>query len=104
MWLVDVIENVMSSTVTGKKEEKNTDPKAERSPQSQGHCDLHPGSGPSPVQSQLGFMWLVVVPSSSKKSWLGGNFPSFRIQDLAKVVNSELHTLSPPDYQNAFES
>ena len=60
MWLFDVIKNVMSSNVQ-KKKEKKKDPKAEQSPQSQGHYDLskgakHPGSGPSPLQSRLGSM------------------------------------------------
>ena len=29
--------------------------------------------------------------------------PAFKMQDLEKAVNSELHALSPSDYQNAFE-
>ena len=41
---------------------------------------------------------------SSKKSWLGDNFPAYRIQDLAKAVNSELYALSPSNHQNAFET
>ena len=55
-WLFDVFKNVMSPNVP---EKEKKDPKAEQSPQSQDHCDLskaakHPGSGPSPLQSQLG--------------------------------------------------
>ena len=49
--LFDMIKNVMSSTVPGKK-----DPKAKQSRQSQGHCDLpkgaeQPGSLPPPPYS-----------------------------------------------------
>ena len=47
-WLFEVIKNVTSSNVPGKRKRI---PKAEQVPQSQGHCDLskgakHPGSGP----------------------------------------------------------
>ena len=69
-----------------------------------------------PLRSKTSRSWpiLPTVPTllyvsfgwspSSKKSWPGGNFLAFRIQILAKAVNSELHALSPSDYQNAFES
>ena len=41
-------------------------------PQSQGHFDLpkgaiHPGSGPSPLQSRPGSVWLLVVPPQQRK-------------------------------------
>ena len=54
MWLFDVSDNVIASTVP----EKKVDPKAEQSLQSQGHCDLrkrakHPDSGPSPYNPDL---------------------------------------------------
>ena len=41
-------------------------------PQGQGHCDLPkgatcPGSGPSPIQSQFGYKWLLGVPPHQRK-------------------------------------
>ena len=58
-WLFEVIKNVTSSNVP----EKKMDPKAEQSPQSQGHRSLptgakYPGSAPAPrpLQSRLGSM------------------------------------------------
>ena len=72
LWLFDVINNVMPLTVP----EKKVDSKAEQSLKSWGHCDpckvaKHPGSDPSPIQSQPGCMWLFGCSSpSSEKSWL----------------------------------
>ena len=45
---------------------------------------------------------LVVPPHQWKVNWAVIFWHSF--QALAKAVNSELHALSPSDYQNAFES
>ena len=75
----DVIKNVMSSNVP---EKKKKDPQAEQSPRSQGHCDLskgakHPGSGPSPLQSRLGSMWLWVAPPYQRKVGWAENVPAF---------------------------
>ena len=78
---------------------KKVNPKSEQSPPSLGHCDpckgaKHPGSGPCPIQSQLGSMWLVLVPPHQRKFDWPGRKPS----------SQELHELSPSDYQNAPKS
>ena len=63
----------------------------------------HPSPTRSPLQSRLGFMSLLVVfPHQRKVGW-AEIFPH-SLRDFAKAVNSELHALSPSDYQNAFES
>ena len=55
-----------------------------------------------PNNSQLGCMWYLVVPPHQRKVGWVEIFPH-PFQDLAKAVNSELHALSPFDYQKAFE-
>ena len=81
------------------------DPEAEQSPQSQGHCDLpeqniqvvaHP---PYSSDAAPRDFWLFPL---IKEKWAGWKFSN--IQDLAKVVGSELHALSSSNYQNVFES
>ena len=101
MWLFDVIKKVMSSTVPDKNGSQSwAKPAKPRSlwPSEQNvqvlsyspySPNLAPYFGGSP---------------SPKKSWLGGNFPAFRIRDLAKAVHLELRALSPSVYHNAFES
>ena len=58
----------------------------------------YPGSGPSPLQSWLGSMWLLVGPPHRRKV---GWWIFSRNQDLTKAVTSEHHALSLSDYQNA---
>ena len=84
------------------------DPKAEQSPQSQDHCDLsrggkHRGSGPSPSQSPLGSMWLLVAPPYQRKVGWAEIFPH-SLQDLTNTINSDFQVLSPSDCQYSFES
>ena len=59
----------------------------------------YPGSGPSPLQSWLGSMWLLVGPPHRRKV---GWWIFSRNQDLTKAVTSEHHALSLSDYQNGF--
>ena len=105
--MFDVIKNVMSSTVLEERKKKK-DAKAEQSTHRQGQCDLpwtaeHPGSGPPPIQSQLGFICLLVVaPHQRKVGWAGRKYSW--IQDFVKAVHLQPHASSPSDYQNAFES
>ena len=108
MWLFDVIKTVKSSTEHKKiknilKRIQKSLSKAPKVTVTFQRSKTHPGFGPSSIQSWFGSMWLLVaLPHQRKVVWVEIFLNS--LQDLPKVVNSELDALSPFDLQNAFES